>query len=148
MIFVPSPHPLADRVALKRGAGENRCVNSSRTSQDPADFSPFSPGSMVVLTLVNPREKFWGAILSLAPEGLTLRGTELASFEDVVNIIKDGEPFTCGVVFFPMHRVERMERDLPDGAIPSLSDRFASKTGVDPVQLFASASRTLGGGRG
>ena len=100
MIFVPSPHSLADRVALKRGAGENRCVNSSRTSQDPADFSPFSPGSMVVLTLVNPREKFWGAILSLAPEGLTLRGTELASFEDVVNIIKDGEPFTCGVVFF------------------------------------------------
>ena len=75
---------------------------------------------MVVLTLVNPREKFWGAILSLAPEGLTLRGTELASFEDVVNIIKEGEPFTSGVVFFPMHRVERMERDLPEGqSLPS-----------------------------
>jgi hypothetical protein len=36
------------------------------------------------------------------------------------------------VVFFPMHRVERVEMDLPDGNIPSLTQRFTAKTGVAP----------------
>jgi len=92
---------------------------------------------MVVTTLGNPREKFWGAILSLSAEGLSLRGIELPSFEDLVAMVKDGEPFSLGVVFFPMHRVERMELDLPDGNIPSLSQRFTAKTGLDPVTLLS-----------
>ena len=86
---------------------------------------------MVVVTLSNPREKFWGAILSLASEGLSLCGIELASFEDLVSMIKEEEPFTPGVVFFPMHRLERMELDLPDGNIPSLAQRFTAKTGLN-----------------
>ncbi|MFZ0320140.1 MAG: hypothetical protein WAL56_13540 [Candidatus Sulfotelmatobacter sp.] len=77
--------------------------------------SPFRPGSMVVVTLGNPRDKFWGMILSLAPEGLSLSGIELASFEDLVLMVKDGESFSPAVVFFPMHRIERLELDLPDG---------------------------------
>ena len=44
--------------------------------------SPFQPGTMVVVTLSNPREKLWGTILALSSEGLSLRGIELASFED------------------------------------------------------------------
>ena len=106
----------------------------------PLEGNPFRPGTMVVATLANPREKFWGAILSLSPEGLSLRGIELASFEDLVAMVKDGEPFSLGVVFFPMHRVERMELDLPDGNIPSLSQRFTAKTGLDPVTLLQSSS--------
>jgi len=102
----------------------------------PAGGNPFRPGVMVLVTLGNPREKFWGAILSLNPEGLSLCGVELASFDDLVSLIKDGEPFSPGVVFVPMHRVERMELDLPDGSIPSLSQRFASKTGLDPASVL------------
>jgi len=88
---------------------------------------------MAVVTLGNPREKLWGAILALTPEGVSLCGIELASFEDLISMIKDGEPFSPSVVFFPMHRLERMELDLPDGNIPSLSQRFTSKTGLDPA---------------
>src|SRR5271169_7149933 len=95
--------------------------------------NPFRPGTMVLVTLGNPREKFWGAILSLAPEGLSLCGVELASFDDLVSLVKDGEPFSPGVVFFPMHRLERMELDLPDSNLPSLSQRFTSKTGLNPA---------------
>ena len=95
--------------------------------------SPFRPGIVVLVTLGNPREKFWGAILSLTPEGLSLCGVELASFDDLISLVKDGEPFSSGVVFFPMHRLERMELDLPDGNIPSLSQRFTSKTGLNPA---------------
>jgi hypothetical protein len=92
---------------------------------------------MVVLTLGNPREKFWGVLLSLSPEGVSLCGIELASFEDLVSMVKDGDQVSPGVVFFPTHRMERMEMDLPDGNISSLSQRFTSKTGLDPLAVFA-----------
>ena len=101
-----------------------------------AGSNPFRPGVMVLVTLGNPREKFWGAILSLTAEGLSLCGVELASFDDLVSLVKDGEPFSPGVVFLPMHRLERMELDLPDGNIPSLSQRFTSKTGMIPAEVL------------
>lgn len=94
---------------------------------------------MVVVTLGNPRDKFWGMILALAPEGLSMSGIELASFEDLVVMVKDGEPFTPAVVFFPMHRIERIELDLPDGNLTSLSQRFSAKTGLQPPALLSSA---------
>jgi hypothetical protein len=98
--------------------------------------NPFQSGTMAIVTLGNPREKLWGALLSLTPEGVTLCGIELASFEDLIVMVKDGEPPSPGIVFFPMHRVERLELDLADGGIPSLSQRFTSKTGLDPSELF------------
>jgi hypothetical protein len=94
---------------------------------------------MVVVTLGNPRDKFWGMILALAAEGLSMSGMELASFEDLVVMVKDGESFSPAVVFFPMHRIERVELDLPDGSLPSLSQRFSAKTGLDPAALLGSA---------
>jgi len=115
-------------------------MNAPAARPGPGTASPFQPGTMVVVTLANPREKFWGAILALTAEGLSLRGIELASFEDLVALVKEGEPFSLGVVFFPMHRVERMELDLPDGNIPSLSQRFTAKTGLDPVTLLRTGS--------
>jgi hypothetical protein len=94
---------------------------------------------MVIATLSNPREKFWGTILALAPEGLSLSGAELASFEDLTTMVKEGEPFTPAVVFFPMHRIERVELDLPDGNLPSLSQRFLAKTGLEPASALEPA---------
>jgi hypothetical protein len=91
---------------------------------------------MVVVMLGNPREKFWGAVVALTAEGLSLSGVELASFEDLVSMIKAGDPPSSSVVFFPMHRIERRELDLPDGGIPSLSQRFTSKTGRDPASVL------------
>jgi hypothetical protein len=97
----------------------------------------FVPGAVVIATLSNPREKFWGMILALAPAGLSLSGAELASFEDLAVMVRDGEPFTPAVVFFPMHRIERVELDLPDGSLPSLSQRFFAKTGLQPATVLA-----------
>jgi hypothetical protein len=117
---------------------DNRIVPSTSFYQEPQAAAPFRPGAIVIATLTNPREKFWGAILQLSAEGLSLRGVDLSSFDDFVNQIRDGEPFTSGVVFFPMHRVERMELDLPEGNLPSLAQRFAQKTGQDPAPLLVS----------
>jgi hypothetical protein len=119
--------------------GDNRCVPNINATQhessEPRD--PFQAGAVVIVTLGNPREKFWGMILALAPEGLSLSGTELASFEDLTVMVKDGEPVTPAVVFFPMHRIERVELDLPDGSLPSLSQRFLAKTGMQPMAVLA-----------
>ena len=106
--------------------------------QDPQAVSPFRPGALVIVTLTNPREKFWGAILHLAGEGLSLRGVDVASFDNLASQVKNGEPFTSGVVFFPMHRIERMELDLPEGELLSLAQRFAEKTGQDPAPILVS----------
>jgi len=111
--------------------------------------NPFQPGTMAVVTLGNPREKLWGAILALTPEGVSLCGVELASFEDLIAMVKEGEPFAPSVIFVPTHRLERMELDLADGGIPSLSQRFTSKTGLDPREVLlhrhASAMQTSEG---
>ena len=125
---------------------DNRIVTSTSFYQDPQAVSPFRPGALVIATLTNPREKFWGAILHLAGEGLSLRGVDVASFDDLASQIKSGEPFTSGVVFFPMHRVERMELDLPEGNLLSLAQRFAQKTGLDPAPLLVSEFLAGAGG--
>lgn len=125
---------------------DNRIVTSTSFYQEPQAAAPFRPGAIVIATLSNPREKFWGAILQLSAEGLALRGVDVASFDDLALQIKNDEPFTSGVVFFPMHRLERMELDLPEGNILSLAQRFAEKTGKDPAPLLV--SEFLSGGRG
>ncbi len=100
--------------------------------------TPFRAGAVVIATLANPREKFWGAILHLSTTGLSLRGVDLSSFDDFISQIRSGEPFAAGVMFFPMHRLERLELDLPEGSIPSLAQRFAQKTGQDPAPILVS----------
>jgi hypothetical protein len=114
------------------------CVQDAHqpNTLDAGAGDPFRPGTLVVVTLGNPREKLWGAILRLTAEGLSFCGIELASFEDLVSLVKEGDAFSPGVVFFPMHRVERMELDLPDGNIPSLAQRFAAKTGLDAARVL------------
>ena len=97
---------------------------------------PFRLGALVLVTLCDPREKFWGAILSLSAAGISLRGCELVSFEDFVAMTRSGEGFTPGMVFFPMHRVERMEIDAAGNGVPSLAERFANETGVQILQLL------------
>jgi hypothetical protein len=103
------------------------------------ECAPFSPGALVVVTLSNPRDKFWGMILALAPEGLSVSGIELASVDDLAGMVKGGDLFTPSVVFFPMHRIHRIELDLPYGDAPSLSQRFQAKTGQEPSAVLGLA---------
>jgi hypothetical protein len=129
--------------------GDNLSVEKPSSDGDPMAAQTrevFIPGAIVIANLSNPREKFWGMILALAPEGLSLSGAELASFEDLTVMVRDGEPFTPAVVFFPMHRIERVELDLPDGSLPSLSQRFFAKTGQQPSVALAQALQQAGTG--
>lgn len=97
----------------------------------------FVPGAMVLLSLANPREKFWGMLLELAPAGLSVHGIDLNSFDDFVSLIKAGEPASAAVVFFPMHRVERVELDARNGDLPSLGERFEASSGLPISAVFS-----------
>lgn len=96
----------------------------------------FLPGTMVLVTLNSPREKFWGILLSLDPAGVTLRGIDLHSLDDFAQLVKTGEAATPSVVFFPMHRIERLELDFRNGEIPSLAEQFVAKSGTTAASFF------------
>jgi len=94
----------------------------------------FARGTVVLITLREPREKFWGAVLEITTAGVGVSGINLAAFDDFASQLRDGEPASPSVVFFPMHRVERIELDVANGDIPSLRQRFLSKCGC-PAEI-------------
>jgi len=102
----------------------------------PAPAAAFVPGTVVLVTLNTPREKFWGAVLDVNPAGVSLRGIDLNSFDDFAGMARAGDPVSASAVFFPMHRVERMELDVRNGDIPSLRERFEVKVGRDLAEFF------------
>jgi hypothetical protein len=127
------------RVAKWSADEENRYVEMHEQRRQE---NPFVPGAIVLVTLNDPREKFWGAIVELAAAGLSIRGLELNCFEDSASMLHSGETFDPNLVFFPMQRVERIELDAAAPGIPSLSQRFASKTGLDAERFLSGARET------
>jgi len=95
--------------------------------------------SIVVVSLHSPKEKLWGELLAIHSAGVTLRGIDLNSFDDFVRQVRDPEGDRVGLptVFFPMNRIERISLDESLGAIPSLADVFAQKTGTRLTEYLA-----------
>jgi hypothetical protein len=90
-----------------------------------------APGSPVVLYLREPKEKIWGLLLSISSPGIVVRGIDIAVFDDWMRQEARGNERVLGLstIFYPMHRVERMERDETIGPIISYADRFARESG-------------------
>jgi hypothetical protein len=86
-----------------------------------------APGAPVLLSLQGPKEKFWGVLLSVDPAGVSLRGLDLAAFDDWVRQEARGDERLIGLttLFFPMHRVDRLEGDETVGPLASYSERLA-----------------------
>lgn len=99
----------------------------------------FAPGSLIVVNLVNPKEKFFGILGSLSPAGVTMRGINLDSFDDWMrHLSRDEEPgIDLVTMFFPLFRVERIFLDEPSAGVPSLGQRFAAAVHMT-VQEFVS----------
>jgi hypothetical protein len=95
--------------------------------------TPFdiTPGTPVILYLHGPKEKIWGVLLGLLPAGIMLRGIDLIAFEDWMRQEAHGDEPLLGpnTVFYPMTRVERLERDESVGAVISYAERFAITVG-------------------
>jgi len=85
----------------------------------------------VVVYLREPKEKVWGLLLSLNPTGVVVRGLDLAAFDDWMRQEAKGETPLLGLLtlFYPMHRLERLERDESLGPLMSYADRFHGEVG-------------------
>ena len=111
------------------------------SSPQASPSEPFAPGSIVLVTLNSPREKYLGALMAVSTAGVALRGIDLNSFEDFIRQVKAGEEVQAHAVFFPMHRIERMELDARSGEIPSLQERFEAKAGRAFEELCPAPAR-------
>lgn len=91
----------------------------------------FEPNALVIVNLVNPKEKFFGLLRSLSSAGVTMRAINLDSFEDWVRQISKGEEQDIEMItmFAPLFRVERIFLDEPAGAVKSFSQRFEDQAG-------------------
>jgi hypothetical protein len=93
-------------------------------------------GSLVLVHLGQPSEKMWGVLLRLAPEGVTLRGISVSSFDDWARGIARREPILGLVTMFvPLFRVERIFLDEQVGEVESYGQRFRRMVG-GPVEDF------------
>lgn len=91
----------------------------------------FERDALVILNLVNPKEKFFGVLVALSPAGVTIRAINLDSFDDWIHQIARDEDVDIGLLtmFVPLFRVERIFLDEPTGAIRSYSERFWDAVG-------------------
>jgi len=91
------------------------------------------PDTCVVVFLHSPRERWWGLLRSVTPAGVTLRGLSLDSFEPWARAVarREDTGISPTTLFFPMHRVERLDEDESSLGLPSHADRFREWTGED-----------------
>jgi hypothetical protein len=91
----------------------------------------FEPNALVIVNLVNPKEKFFGVLRALSSAGVTMHAINLDSFEDWIRQIAHGEEADIEMItmFVPLFRVERIFLDEPAGAVKSFSQRFEEIVG-------------------
>jgi hypothetical protein len=90
------------------------------------------PGSIILVHLTNPTEKFWGILFDLGVAGVTLRGINVSSFDDWMAQAARGELQTLGLstMFVPLFRIERVYLDEPVGEVQSYRQRFHARVGI------------------
>jgi len=103
-----------------------------------------NPGSIVLLHLREPNEKYWGRLLRLDAAGVTLRGLNLSSFKDwmVEAAGEEAQSIAPTGVFFPMHRIECIFLDERVGSVESYVERFETWVGEPLSQHLPLANET------
>jgi hypothetical protein len=104
----------------------------------PWEALELSAGHPVIVYLQNPKEKVWGLLVSLGTAGVVVRCIDLAAFDDWMRQeARRDEPYLgLTTVFYPMNRVERLERDQTLGPVISYADRFRREVGRTVHQVL------------
>lgn len=95
-------------------------------------------GTPIVLYLHTPKEKVWGLLVSLTPAGVILHGLDLVTFDEWMRQEARGEEPLIGLctIFYPMSRLERLERDDALGTLPSYAERFEREVGRSVFEVL------------
>ena len=87
-------------------------------------------GAPILVVLHSPREKCWGILDEITGAGVFLRGLDLNAFDDWLSAVVHNEPFLgFATLFFPLWLEERVSKDEPSGALPSLAQQAEQRTG-------------------
>jgi hypothetical protein len=98
-------------------------------------------GACVIVSLGDPREKFWGILDEINAAGVSLRGIDLNSFDELLRMLAKGETgIFPATVFFPLRRIERILLDEDSGYLPALHSQFAQRTGITFADWLHSVS--------
>ncbi len=93
-------------------------------------------GEPILIVLQNPREKVWGVLREINQAGIFVRGIDLNSFDDLVVAVANNDTvYGYNEQFFPMWRIERITKDIPEGDIPSMQEQFEQRTGTKITDL-------------
>lgn len=129
----PFPRPVPRRKPAVRLA-------AAGGGEEPPDFEHFGlrPGTAVIVYLHTPKEKVWGLLLGVSTPGVTVRCLDLRTFDDWMRQEARGEDPHLGpaTIFYPMGRIERIERDETIGPVMSLQDRFLRDVGRSVYEVM------------
>lgn len=94
-------------------------------------------GSVVIVNLASPSEKYWGVLGEIGVAGVVIRGIGVQSFDDWTAQAARGEERTLDLatMFFPLYRIERIFLDEPVGEVESYAQRFFKRVGR-PVEDY------------
>jgi len=93
-------------------------------------------GESVIVILHNPREKLFGILHEINAAGVYLRGIDLNYFDEWTQAIANGEQYLpMQDYFLPMWRIERLTRDEASPDLPSMTDQFSQRTGLELSQF-------------
>ena len=96
-----------------------------------------APGTLVLLHLRSPTEKFWGVLEEMNELGVMIRGLSVETFDDWMSEVASGEEPSLGLarMFLPMARIERIFVDEQVGSVESYCQRFENRVGTS-VESF------------
>jgi len=107
-------------------------------------MSDFTKGTPILIVLQNPREKCWGLLDDITTAGVFLRGLDLNAFDEWIRaIVHDEATVGLGSLFFPMWRVEKIEKDESVAGIPSLATQVEQRTGRKLEDLATETERPI-----
>lgn len=90
-------------------------------------------GAFVLVHLHSPKEKYWGLLQALSTAGVTIRGIDVAFFDEWARQYRAGTERELGAatIFFPLHRVEKVFEDSRIGTVAAYHERFFEMVGRD-----------------
>lgn len=97
------------------------------------------PDSITCIYLQNPKEQWWGKIVTINQFGVTVKGIEIKAFIDWCRMLAGDEPkigLGLSEIFFPFWRVEKIALDEDIAGIPSLKTQLEQRTGLKIEDVF------------
>jgi hypothetical protein len=105
---------------------------SARRKRPTLESLSLEEGMPVVVHLVAPKEQVWGVLVSLSASGIVTRGIDMRAFDEWVRQAARADQETMlglSTLFYPMHRIERVEKDETIGPVEGHAARLEREVG-------------------